>query len=119
MKKKLLMLVTLFVTLLSITSVKADDKPVKDSYKIASDSLFAPFEFQNSDKQYVGIDVDLLKAIAKTENFKMKMDFVGFQTAVDQTQAGHADGMIAGMSITAERKNVFDFSDPYFTANAS
>ena len=64
MKKKLLMLFTLFITLLSITSVKADDKPVKDTYKIASDSLFAPFEFQNSDKQYVGIDVDLLKAIA-------------------------------------------------------
>lgn len=119
MKKKLLMLVTLFITLLSITSVKADDKPVKDTYRIASDSLFAPFEFQNSNKQYVGIDVDLLKAIAKTENFKIAMDFVGFQTAVDQTQAGHADGMIAGMSITAERKNVFDFSDPYFTANAS
>lgn len=31
---------------------------------------------------------------------------MGFQTAVDQTLPGHADGMIAGMSITDERKNV-------------
>ncbi|WP_172355416.1 ABC transporter substrate-binding protein/permease [Pseudolactococcus insecticola] len=94
-------------------------KPVKSNYKIASDSLFAPFEFQNSAKKYVGIDVDLLNAIAKNQKFNVTMDFVGFQTAVDQTQAGHADGMIAGMSITDERKKVFDFSNPYFTANAT
>lgn len=96
-----------------------DIKPLKADYKIASDSLFAPFEFQNSAKKYVGIDVDLLNAIAKNQKFKLTMDFVGFQTAVDQVQAGHADGMIAGMSITDERKQVFDFSDPYFTANAT
>lgn len=60
-----------------------------------------------------------MKAIAKKQKFNVSLDFVGFQTAVDQTQAGHADGMIAGMSITDERKNVFDFSDPYFTANAT
>jgi polar amino acid transport system substrate-binding protein len=97
----------------------SDIKPVKADYKIASDSLFAPFEFQNSAKKYVGIDVDLLNAIAKNQKFRLSLDFVGFQTAVDQVQAGHADGMIAGMSITDERKNVFDFSDPYFTANAT
>lgn len=119
MKKNLLMLFTLFIALFTVTSVKADDKPLKNNYKIASDSLFAPFEFQNSQKKYVGIDVDLLNAIAKAEKFNITMDFVGFQTAVDQTQADHADAMIAGMSITDERKNVFDFSDPYFTANAT
>ncbi|GHU37622.1 amino acid ABC transporter permease [Bacilli bacterium] len=101
------------------TTADTDIKPVKSDYRIASDSLFAPFEFQNSSKKYVGIDVDLLQAIAKSQKFNISMDFVGFQTAVDQTQAGHADGMIAGMSITDERKNVFDFSDPYFTANAT
>ncbi|MDR1606446.1 MAG: ABC transporter substrate-binding protein/permease [Streptococcaceae bacterium] len=98
---------------------KSTVQPLKAEYKIASDSLFAPFEFQNSAKKYVGIDVDLMNAIAKSQNFTISMDFVGFQTAVDQTQAGHADGMIAGMSITDERQKVFDFSDPYFTANAT
>ncbi len=65
MKKNLLMLFTLFIALFTITSVKADDKPVKNNYRIASDSLFAPFEFQNSEKKYVGIDVDLLTQIVK------------------------------------------------------
>ena len=101
------------------TDADKEIKPLKSEYRIASDSLFAPFEFQNSAKKYVGIDVDLMKAIAKKQKFNVSLDFVGFQTAVDQTQAGHADGMIAGMSITDERKNVFDFSDPYFTANAT
>ncbi|WEV45690.1 ABC transporter substrate-binding protein/permease [Streptococcaceae bacterium ESL0687] len=93
--------------------------PVKSLYNISSDSLFAPFEFQDSSKNYVGIDVDLLNAIAKNQGFNIKMNFVGFQTAVDQTLASQADGMIAGMSITDERKKVFDFSEPYFTANAT
>ena len=101
------------------TETEKDIKSVKSDYRIVSDSLFAPFEFQNSSKKYVGIDVDLMQAIAKNQKFNITMDFVGFQTAIDQTQASHADGMIAGMSITDERKKVFDFSDPYFTANAT
>ncbi|OFI50451.1 amino acid ABC transporter permease [Floricoccus tropicus] len=93
--------------------------PVKNQYNISSDSLFAPFEFQDSSKKYVGIDVDLMNAISQDQGFNVKMNFVGFQTAVDQTLANQADGMIAGMSITDERKKVFDFSEPYFTANST
>lgn len=40
--------------------------PVKSSYKIVMDSSFAPFEYQNDAGKYVGIDVELIKAIAKT-----------------------------------------------------
>lgn len=98
---------------------QAKATPKKDQYIIASDNLFAPFEFQNSNKEYEGIDVSLMDKISENQGFNIKMNFVGFQTAVDQTQSNQADGMIAGMSITEERQKVFDFSDPYFTANAT
>jgi polar amino acid transport system substrate-binding protein len=91
----------------------------KASYKIASDLTFAPFEFQNKNHQYVGIDVDLLNAISKQQGFKLETSFIGFQAAIDQVQASQADAMMAGMSITDERKKSFDFSEPYFTANAT
>lgn len=116
MKKKIWILLIFLFSAVGLTKVgQADDK----IYKIASDLTFAPFEFQNKNHKYVGIDVDILEAIAKEENFKYEMNFIGFQAAIDQVQAGQADAMIAGMSITDERKKSFDFSDSYFTANAT
>ncbi|MFV0556882.1 MAG: ABC transporter substrate-binding protein/permease [Lactovum sp.] len=92
-------------------------KPKKKEYVIASDNAFAPFEFQGEDKEFTGIDVDLLNAIAKQQGFTIKWDFNGFQAAIDAVQSGQADAMIAGMTITEERQEVFDFSSPYFSAN--
>ncbi|GAB2026877.1 ABC transporter substrate-binding protein/permease [Lactovum odontotermitis] len=91
--------------------------PKKTQYVVASDNSFAPFEFQNTNKKYTGIDVDLLNAIAKHEGFTIKWNHVGFQPAVDAVQSGQADAMIAGMSITDARKKVFDFSTSYFSSN--
>lgn len=85
-----------------------------DTYTIGTDITFAPFEFQNEQQEYVGIDIDLLKAIAKAQNFTVDIQPVGFNTALQSVEAGQLDGMIAGMSITEERKAKFDFSDPYF-----
>lgn len=79
---------------------KAKAKPVKSSYKVAMDSSFAPFEFQNDAGQYVGIDVELIKAIAKQQGFKIKTENPGFDAALNTVQSSQADAVMAGMSIT-------------------
>lgn len=89
-------------------------EPKKDKYVIASDSAFAPFEYQNAQGKYVGIDVDLMEEIAKLQGFNIQMDFRGFSAALQALESGQADGMIAGMTVTDERKQSYDFSDPYF-----
>lgn len=92
--------------------------PVKAKYTIASDSSFAPFVFQDSNNKYTGIDMDLIKAIAKDQGFTIEITNPGFDAALNAVQSGQADGMIAGMSVTDARKETFDFSEPYYTANA-
>ena len=92
--------------------------PVKSTYTIASDSSFAPFVFQDSNNKYTGIDMDLIKAIAKDQGFTIEITNPGFDAALNAVQSGQADGMIAGMSVTDARKETFDFSEPYYTANA-
>lgn len=92
-------------------------KPKKAVYTIASDNSFAPFEFQDTNKQFTGIDVDLLNAIAKQEGFKIKWNFIGFAAALNATQSGQSDAMMSGMSITTARQSVFDFSNPYYSSN--
>jgi polar amino acid transport system substrate-binding protein len=83
-------------------------------YTIATDTTFAPFEFQDASGTYVGIDMEILEAIAKDQGFEYEVNAVGFDAALQAVTSGQADGVIAGMSITEDRKQVFDFSAPYF-----
>lgn len=102
------------------TSTEAGQKatPKKKKYKISSDSSFAPFVFQNDQGKYTGIDMELIKAIAKDQGFTLEISNPGFDAAVSDVQNGNADGMIAGMTVTDARKATFDFSDPYYTTNS-
>lgn len=90
--------------------------PIKESYTIVSDSAFAPFEFLNEAGQYTGIDMEVMKAIADQQGFKITINNPGFDAALNTVQAGQADGVIAGMTVTEARKEIFDFSDPYYTS---
>jgi polar amino acid transport system substrate-binding protein len=89
-------------------------KDKSGAYQIATDSTFAPFEFQDSERNYVGIDVELIAAIAADQGFKYSLNPLGFSAAVAALESNQADGVIAGMSITAERQLKYDFSDPYY-----
>ncbi|HFI0936779.1 TPA: ABC transporter substrate-binding protein/permease [Streptococcus suis] len=91
--------------------------PVKSSYTIVADSSFAPFEYQDENGNYVGIDMELIKAIAEQQGFTITIQNPGFDAALNAVQAGQADAVIAGMSITDARKEIFDFSNAYYTSN--
>lgn len=83
-------------------------------YKIATDTTFAPFEFENDNGEMVGIDLDLLKAIAEDQGFEYELVVAGFSAATTGLEAGEYDAVIAGMSITDARKEKYDFSEPYY-----
>lgn len=84
------------------------------TYEIGTDVTYPPFEFADEKNQYVGIDIDIMKAIAKSEGFKVKIKPLGFNAAVQAVQSEQIDGVIAGMTITPERQAKFDFADPYY-----
>ncbi len=84
-------------------------------YIIYSDNAFAPFEFlDTATNTYTGVDMDILAAIAKDQGFEYEVKNEGFDASMGAVQSGQADGMIAGMTITDERKQTYDFSDGYF-----
>lgn len=92
------------------TACSSDD----GKYKIATDTTFAPFEFKDEKGDFVGIDMEILQAVAEDQGFEYELQIVGFNAAVQSLEAKQCDAVIAGMSITKERKEKFDFSDPYF-----
>lgn len=115
MMKKMKWLVGAFFTML-LFCVGANEvfAAQKQQYTIGTDVTFAPFEFSNSEGKYVGIDMEIIEEVAKENNLTFDIKPVGFSPAVQAVEAGQMDGMIAGMTITDERKESFDFSDPYF-----
>ena len=84
-----------------------------ETYVIGTDTTFAPFEYRE-DGELTGIDMDLIRDIAANQGFNVEIKSLGFDAALQALQSNQVDGVIAGMSITDERKLVFDFSDPYF-----
>lgn len=86
-------------------------------YAIATDTVFAPFEFQDTSGKYVGIDVEILAAIAEDQGFKYQLTPLGFNAAVAAVEANQADGVIAGMTISEKRQESFDFSTPYYDSS--
>ena len=88
-----------------------------EKYIIATDTVFKPFEYTDAEGNFVGIDVEILAAIAEDQGFEYELKSLGWDAAIAACQAGQANGMIAGASITEERKNSgWIFSDPYYIA---
>ena len=83
------------------------------TYKIGTDTTFAPFEYRENGKM-TGIDMELIRGIAKEEGFKVEIQSLGFNAALQALSSNQVDVVIAGMSITDERKASYDFSNPYF-----
>ena len=101
-----------FVSLISGTAyTNASEKP---NYVITTDATYPPFDFQDKNNQYTGIDQEILKTIAKREGFTYTLKPMSFNAATQSVSSDQADGVIAGMSITDERKAVYDFGTPYY-----
>lgn len=111
-KKKWLIYVCLWV--LVWLGLPLHPAQAQKTYQIGTDVTYPPFEFANEQNQYVGIDIDILNAIAKDQHFRVNIKPLGFNAAVQSLEAGQIDGVIAGMTITPERKQKFHFGDPYF-----
>ena len=96
------------------------DSASDKKWVIATDTVFKPFEYTDDDGNFVGIDVDVLDAIAKDQGFEYELKSLGWDASIAACQAGQADGMIAGASITDERKDSgWLFSDGYYNATQS
>lgn len=97
-----------------------DDAADSESGKVwvvATDTVFKPFEYTNEDNEFVGIDVDILAAIAEDQGFEYELQSLGWDSGVAAVQAGQADALIAGATIKQERiDSGWIFSDGYYDA---
>ena len=102
----------------SATESAAESTASDKTWVVATDTVFKPFEYTDASGNFVGIDVDILAAIAEDQGFKYELKSLGWDAAIAACQSGQADGMIAGASITEKRKaSGWTFSDGYYDSN--
>ena len=91
-----------------------------EDYAFGTDTAFRPFEYTDETGRLVGIDVELLTAIAEDQGFTFTIEPLGWDASIAACQAGQKDALIAGASIKQERIDAgWIFSDGYFTATQS
>ena len=82
---------------------------------MATNAAFPPYEMTTDAGAFEGIDIETAQAIADKLGLELQIDDMDFDAALLSVQQGKADIVMAGVTVTDERKNVMDFSDSYAT----
>lgn len=82
---------------------------------MATNAEFPPYESM-SGEDIVGFDVDMMKAVCDSMNMELKIENMEFDSIIAAVDSGKADVGAAGMTITEDRLESVNFSDPYTTA---
>ena len=119
MKKILMVALVLILTLSLVACGGTSDKlaSIEKAKKIVvyTDPNFPPFEFiENSGPE--GVDIEIAKAIGEALGVEVEFSESNFDAIVMAIKGGKGDIAISGMTITDERKQSVDFSDPYITS---
>ncbi len=103
-------------SVIEILDDEVEDATLQDKYIVGTNAGFEPFEYVE-DGEIVGFDIDLINEIGKLKGFEVEIRDLSFDSLPANLDAGNIDIIIAGMTITEERKKSMDFSDPYYSAN--
>lgn len=82
---------------------------------VGTNAEFPPFEYVGDDGQPDGFDMALVKAIGEKLGVEVKIENMEFASLVTSI-GSKIDIAAAGMTVTEERKQTVDFSNPYYEA---
>ena len=85
-------------------------------YVVGTDAAYAPFESQNEKGDIVGFDIEVVQAIAAKAGFEVKFVNTPWEGIFNALGQGDRDMVVSAVTITEERKQTMDFSNPYFDA---
>jgi polar amino acid transport system substrate-binding protein len=90
--------------------------PAVKVYTVGTDAAYAPFESQNEKGEIVGFDIEVVQAIAAKGGFEVKFANTPWEGIFNALAQGDRDLLVSAITITDERRQTMDFSDPYFDA---
>lgn len=132
MKKKITLLFVLVLLLTLFTGcAKKEEEPAGEpeindqlaaiqkagKLVVGIEGTYPPFNFVDDDGNYAGYDVDVARAVAEHLGVEVEFVMAEWDALLVGIDAGRWDTVIADVTATDERREKYDFSDPYcFTA---
>ena len=97
----------------SYTSPEGTDRS-NGTLKMATNAEFPPYELKK-DGKIVGIDPDIMQAIADKLGMTLEIEDIAFDSLIPELESKKADVVAAGMTVTEDRKKNVLFTDSYAT----
>jgi len=123
MKKQTFLLIPLLLAMLltgcggnAETTDGADAVAAPKTLIVAMELAYPPFETRDDAGEPAGVSVDLMKAFGEYAGYDIQIENTAWDGLIPSLQTGAADIVISSMTITEERRELIDFSDPYANA---
>ena len=128
MTRKIIALVLAMIMCLGFTACGGSENN-ENVLRVAMECAYAPYNWRQADDSNgavpiagtnnfaYGYDVMMAKLIAESMGKELEIVKLDWDALVPAVMSGDVDMVIAGQSITAERLEMVDFSDPYFYAS--
>lgn len=82
---------------------------------MGTNAAFPPYEFVDDNGKIVGIDAEIAAAIAEKLDMELEIKDMDFDSLITACAGGSVDVVLAGLTVTDERKESVNFSDTYAT----
>ncbi len=112
MTKKIL---ALALAALMAFALVACNAPAEETLTMGTNAAFPPYEFMDDAGNVVGIDAEIAAAVAEKLGMKLEIKDMAFDSLITAVSTGSVDIVLAGMTVTEERKESVNFSDSYAT----
>lgn len=90
-----------------------------DKVRIGTEGAYAPWNFMDDAGKLAGYEIDLGMDLCKRAELECEFVTNEWDSIIPNMIAGNYDMIMAGMSVTDERKETIAFSDEYFPADPS
>lgn len=120
MKKKLAVLLLAFVMTVTIAGCSGGGSSTEDpladgTLTVAVDDTYLPMEFRDDQNNLIGFDIDLANALGEELGVNVEFQTVAWDGIFNGLNAHQYDAIISSTSITPERQEGFNQTDPYIT----
>ncbi len=116
--KKILALVMAAIVVLGLVALAGcgnDQENEVEKLVLATSADFPPYEFMDG-SEYAGIDIEVAGIIAEKLGRELVVENMNFNSVINSVQANKADIGMSGITVTDERKESVNFTDPYTKA---
>lgn len=97
----------------------SSDSTGKAKYIVATEPTYAPFEYTDENNKIIGLDVDIMDAIAEDQGFEIEWSSLAFDSLFPALNSGNADIVAAAVSSNPDREKQADFSEGYYVTGDS